>query len=401
MALLIADRLPDEAVERMRALGPPLRNEPATTAEDLERGALDDVEILVVRSTRVTAAAIDRAERLELIVRAGAGTNTIDVAAASARGLAVANCPGKNAIAVAELTLGLLISADRRLPEATALLRQGVWAKKALGSAQGLYGRTLGVLGVGTIGTAVIERARAFGLRVVAWSRSLTDERARALGITRCSSPLEVASLADFVTVHLASTPATKKLVGADLFAHMKPGAVLLNASRGDVVDQDALRAAMTSRGIRAALDVFDPEPSAGDDTFDDPIRQHENLVAATPHLGASTQQATMATALEALRVIEAHLRLGEAPNSVNIGNLPISRFGVVVRHHDRVGVLAGVLDVLRAAGLNVREMTNRLFDVGGTASAKIMLDRLPGEETLEELRTRCDGVIRVSTVGG
>jgi D-3-phosphoglycerate dehydrogenase / 2-oxoglutarate reductase len=399
MAILIADSLPAAAVERFASLRREIRFQPSTTADDLETGALDGVEVLIVRSTRVTERAIAHAPALGLIVRAGAAYNTIDVAAASARGITVANCPGKNAIAVAELALGLLLAVDRRIPEATARLREGRWAKKSLATARGLYGRTLGVLGVGTIGTAVIERARAFGLHVLAWSRSLTPEQARALGVVFCETPLEVAAGADFVTVHLASAPGTRKLVGADFFARMKTGAVLINCARGDVVDQEALRHAMQERDLRAGLDVFDPEPAGGDAPFDDPIAREPNLVAATHHLGASTEQATMATALEALRVVEAYLAEGEAPASVNIGNLPHSTHGVVVRHYDRVGVLAGVLSVLRAAELNVREMTNRLFDSGGTASAKIMLDRLPDPTTMERLRTECEGVIRVEVV--
>ena len=215
MTILIADRLPEDAVEQFGELGLAVRFEPDLGADDLP-GRLAGVQVLIVRSTRVTADAIAAATTLGLIVRAGAGINTIDVNAASAAAITVANCPGRNAIAVAELALGLMLAIDRRIPEATALLRQGRWEKKRLADARGLYGRTLGVLGTGQIGQAVIRRARAFGLEVIAWSRSLTDEGAEALGVRRCETPLEVARGADIVSVHLAAAPETHRLVGTE-----------------------------------------------------------------------------------------------------------------------------------------------------------------------------------------
>ena len=287
-------------------------------------------------------------------MRAGAGVNTIDVKAASERGITVANCPGKNAVAVAELVFGLILAIDRRIPEATALLRDGHWCKTTLATGRGLLGRTLAVIGTGTIGRAVIARAQAFGMRTTAWSRSLTTSQAESLGVTACNSPIEAAAAADAVSVHLAATPDTRGFIGRAFFETMRPGSTFINTSRGTIVDQAALLEAMTTRDLKAGLDVFDPEPGAGESTFTDAIRTHPNLVA-THHLGASTTQATTATAMEALRVIRGYLELGEAPNSVNVRHYPESPHGLVVQHRDQVGTLVGVLEVLKEAHFNVK----------------------------------------------
>src|SRR5579859_1818533 len=182
MRLLIADKLHPRAIEELRTLPVEVVYEPELTRETLERN-LKGVGILVVRSTEVTASAIEAAKQLNLIVRAGASYTTIDVRAASKRGIYVAACPGKNASAVTELVYGLMIALDRRVPDAVASLRAGKWERQEYGKAEGLHGKTLGIAGLGAIGREVLARARAFGLNVVAWSRSLTPARATELGI--------------------------------------------------------------------------------------------------------------------------------------------------------------------------------------------------------------------------
>src|SRR6202789_2979667 len=193
MRLLIADKLHPRAVEELRTLPLEVVYEPELTRESLET-RLGGVGILVVRSTEVTAAAIDRAKQLNLIVRAGAEFATIDVRAASKRGIYVANCPGRNASAVAELVFGLTLALDRRIPDALASLRAGKWERQEYGKAEGLHGKTLGVVGLGAIGREVALRARAFGLNVVGWSRSLTSARATEMGIGHAASLEELAS---------------------------------------------------------------------------------------------------------------------------------------------------------------------------------------------------------------
>src|SRR5512143_224486 len=199
MRLLVADAFPKERLADLSALGIAVEHVPGVAAKDLPAAARD-ASILVVRSKQVTAEVFDAARALSLVVRAGAGVNTIDVAAASERGVYVANCPGQNSIAVAELAIGLLLSLDRRIPDNVARLRAGEWDKKEFSEAAGLFGRTLGVVGLGSIGCEVARRAQALGMRVLAWSRSLREEGTRALEVARAPDLLAVARGADYLS---------------------------------------------------------------------------------------------------------------------------------------------------------------------------------------------------------
>jgi D-3-phosphoglycerate dehydrogenase len=330
------------------------------------------------------------------VVRAGAGFNTIDIDAASGRGVFVANCPGRNADAVAELTLGLILAADRHIADCVADLRAGRWNKGAYSKAGGLKGRTLGILGMGMIGREVARRARAFGMEVVAWSRSLDDEKAEAWAVERALRPEDVAERADVVSVHLAASQQTRGLVGRSIFDAMKHGALFVNTSRADVVDEDALLAALDSKGLRAALDVFSGEPSGKSADFEHPLAAHPSVIG-THHIGASTAQAQESVADEACRIIEVFRETGRAPNCVNLSRRSASTHALVVRHLDRVGVLAQVLAILRADQRNVGEMENTVFVGGGAASARIGLngavsaDAIARIEAIEEvLHTSC-----------
>ena len=223
MKILLADILSERATRALEAAGMHVVVRPDLDADSLA-SHVGDCQVLVVRSTRVTAAAMESARSLSLIVRAGAGVNTIDVAVASQRGIYVANCPGKNSDAVAELTLGLLVACDRRIADATADLRQGAWNKKEFGQGRGLHGRTLGILGLGAIGRTVANLARALGMQVCAWSRSLTPEAAEALDIEYAASPLELAHRCDAVSVHLAASTETRHLIGGAFYRRCGPG---------------------------------------------------------------------------------------------------------------------------------------------------------------------------------
>lgn len=383
MKILIADKFPSAGVDALTAIGcevtvnPDLKDE-ALVAAVRESGA----DILVVRSTKVTEPMLE-AGRLSLVVRAGAGYNTIDVKAASARGIYVSNCPGKNSVAVAELAFGLLLAIDRRIPDNVADIRGGIWNKKEYGKAHGLFGRTLGLIGVGKIGQEMIVRAKAFGMPVVAWSRSLTDAQADVLGICRAGSPVEVARAADVLSLHIALNADTRGLVGADVFAAMKPGAVLLNTSRAEVVDQAALEAAIDEKGIRAGLDVFEGEPATATGECSVPLAARPG-VYVTHHIGASTDQAQAAIADETVRIVRVFKETGVVPNVVNLAVRTQATHLLTVRHRDRVGVLAHVLGALRAAGINVQEMENVLFDGAGAAIARIQIDQVPTAEVLE-----------------
>jgi D-3-phosphoglycerate dehydrogenase len=397
MKALIIDAFSESHLEALRQLGLEVDYRPSLKAEELA-AAIEGVRILIARSTEVRGDAIARADELALIVRAGAGVNTIDREAASARGIYVANCPGKNAIAVAELTLGLLVALDRRIPDAVLDLRAGKWNKKEYSQADGLFGRTLGVIGTGAIGQEVIERAQAFGMKVIGWSRSLTEERAIELGIERMKTVPELCAAADAVTVHVALTAETRGLLGDAAFDRMRKRAIFLNTSRAEVVDPAALRRALSEKQLRVGLDVFEAEPKGATGEFGDEVGRHPS-VYGTHHIGASTEQAQSAVADETVRIIRTYLERGEVPNCVNVARRSPSTYQIGVRHEDRVGVLAEVLGAIRRHQLNVGEMENIIFEGAKAASAKIRVSARPPAELLEELRTKVPHIIHVDVV--
>lgn len=395
MRALIADAFPEHYLADLRALGLEVVYDPSATAEQLPERA-KDAGILVVRSTKVTREVIVAARSLGLVLRAGAGYDTIDVGAASERGIFVANCPGKNAVAVAELTFGLMLALDRRIADGTSDLRAGLWNKKEYSKADGLKGKTLGVIGLGSIGCAVVERARAFEMQVIAWSRSLTGLRADDLGVGYCRTPEEVAERADIVTVHLAQTKETKGLFGASFFGKMKRRAMFINTSRGGLHDEAALVAAMKERGLRAGLDVFESEPSAPTASdVKNPIFSMPGF-AGTHHIGASTEQAQDAIAAEAVRICKEYLATGKPPNVVNVEVKAPAKSELVVRHYDKVGVLAQVLGIIRNHGINVADMTNTIFQGSKAAVASIRITTEPPVDLLREISQLEDMVIQV-----
>jgi D-3-phosphoglycerate dehydrogenase / 2-oxoglutarate reductase len=396
MRVLIADKFEQSGRDRLDAAGCEFSYQPDVKDETLvEAIRAYQPDALVVRSTKVSEQMLD-AGALKLIVRAGAGYNTIDVAAASRRGVYVSNCPGKNSVAVAELAFALILALDRRIADNVIQLREGRWNKKEFSKARGLLGRTLGLVGTGQIGREVAQRARAFGMRVVAWSRSLTDELAAELGVERRESPTDVAREADVVSVHVALKPETRGLIGSDFFGAMREGAYFINTSRGDVVEQDALRRAMREKGIRAGLDVYASEPAGGTGEFTDDIAREPNLYG-THHIGASTDQAQEAIAAETVRIIETFKETGRVPNVVNLARRTPATHTLVVRHRDRPGVLASVLDAIRAASINVQEMENIVFEGAEAAVARINLEAAPPSDVLEQLKASNADIIELS----
>jgi D-3-phosphoglycerate dehydrogenase len=396
MKVLVADKFEDSGRRGLAEAGFDVLYQPDAKDDVLTEAVRSSgAEVLVVRSTRVTRPMLE-AGHLSLVVRAGAGYNTIDVEAASERGISVANCPGKNSIAVAELAFGLILALDRRIPENTWDLEHGVWNKKEYARARGLYGRTLGLIGVGGIGREMIPRARAFGMPVVAWSRSLTDDRARQLGIEGMDSIFQVAAAADVVSVHVALKPDTTELIGEDFFAAMRPGAFFVNTSRAEVVDHAALELAVRERGIRAGLDVFQGEPSGGAGSVEAPIFQLPGVVG-THHIGASTDQAQEAIAAETVRIVREYKETGRAPNVVNLAKKSPATHLLVVRHCDRVGVLAAVFDRIKQAGINVQETENVVFDGAKAAVARIHLNQAPSAEVLREIEDSTSDILEVS----
>ena len=397
--ILLADALDDSAVGRLTAGGHDCVIEPALRAEDLP-GRIIGFDALVVRSTRVREDMIAAGDCLELIVRAGAGTNTIDTEAAADVGIYVTNVPGRNAVAVAELTLGLLLAIDRRIPDNVTDLRAGRWEKKRYGEAEGLFGRTMGIVGLGDIGLAVAERAAAFGLIVQGLRKPGRSARARAridaLGLRLVDSLDELVSSSDIVSIHVSGGPDTSGLFDARLLRLMTPGAILLNTSRGDVIEGSALLEALDSQGLRVGLDVYPDEPASGTAEWSSKLAQHPNVIG-THHIGASTEQAQRAIADGVVEIIEAFQR-GEILNCVNLAPTRLGTCTLHVRHLDRVGVLAAVFDALRRQNMNVEQMENRIFVGKKAAVATIEVVGEVGDDLVASLEAIPD-VLHVSAV--
>jgi D-3-phosphoglycerate dehydrogenase len=391
MHLLFADSVATQTIAELESRGHRCTVEPAlTTAELPDRIA--GVDGLVVRSTKVDRAVFEAADKLAIVIRAGAGTNTIDTQVAARNGVLVTNVPGRNAVAVAELTMGLILALDRRIADNVADAREGRWAKSTYSKADGLLGSTLAIVGMGAIGLAVAERAAGFGMRIGCLDRpdrsSSTRDRLAELNVACYESLPQLLAAADVVSLHVPSSPETKNLVDADFLAAMKQGAILVNTSRGDVVDESALLAALDAGQVRAGLDVYADEPSGGSAEWDSPLAKHPRVVA-THHIGASTAQAQAAVAAGVVEIVDA-FAAGEARNCVNLAPRGLGSATLTVRHLDKVGVLARVLELLREAGLNVEHMQNRIFaggeaavatiDVAGTVPAELAaaLDAIP-----------------------
>ena len=317
MRVLIADRFSEAARADLAEIGFDVCYEPDASGDALA-DAIDrtKAEVLVVRSTRVSADMLE-AGRLRLVIRAGAGFNTIDVETAKSLDINVSNCPGKNSNAVAEIAFGLIIALDRQITANALDLRNGIWRKASYSSARGLAGSTLGLVGVGRIGRAMIPRAKAFGMSVVGWSRSLTDDQAGELEIDRKSSAIEVAKAADVVSLHVALTEDTRGLAGRVFFDAMRgEGSIFINTSRAEVVDEAALAWAVQERGIRAGLDVFEGEPPSGTGAIDNPLFSLEGVIG-THHIGGQTWEAQRAIADETVRIIREFRATGTPPNLV------------------------------------------------------------------------------------
>jgi D-3-phosphoglycerate dehydrogenase len=414
MRVLVADKFEKSGLDGLKAAGCDVAYEP-----DMKDDALTDAirasgaDVLVVRSTRVTTAMLD-AGRLSLIVRAGAGYNTIDVAGASTRGIYVSNCPGKNAIAVAELAFALILALDRRIPDNVADLRAGKWNKKEYSKARGLFGSTLGLLGIGSIGQEMVRRAAGFGMNVLLWSRRFDGEdrpvtvlEARELGfepalrqiqITLAPTPGDVAARSDILSLHLALAPDTKNLVNAAVLGRLKAGSIVINTARGEVLDHQALATAIRERGLRVGLDVFANEPTSPTGDFADKVVELAG-VYGTHHIGASTDQAQEAIAAETVRIVRCFNETGKVPNVVNLAKRTPATHMLVVRHRDRPGVLAHVFDNLREANLNVQETENIVFEGAEAAVARINLDGAPTSAVCDRIKVGNPNVLDLQVV--
>jgi D-3-phosphoglycerate dehydrogenase / 2-oxoglutarate reductase len=414
LKVLVADKFEQSGIDGLKAAGCEVVYQPEVKDDGLLAAIRDTgADVLVVRGTKVTSSMLDGA-RLGLIVRAGAGYNTIDVASASRRGIYVSNCPGKNAIAVAELAFALILALDRRLPDNINDLRAGKWNKQEYSKARGVFGRTIGLLGIGNIGQEVIRRAAGFGMPVVVWSRRfdgvrrpMTEDEARETRIEGAfrqvrieiePTPADVAARADVLSVHLALAPDTKGVVNAQVLGRLKAGAIFINTARGEVIDQGALADAIRQKGLRVGLDVFATEPTSATGEFADQIVHLPN-VYGTHHIGASTEQAQEAIAAETVRIIRSYKETGRVPNVVNLALRTPATHMLVVRHRDRPGVLAHVFDHLRRDNLNVQETENIVFEGAEAAVARINLDGAPSRALCDRIKTKNADVLDLQVV--
>jgi len=392
MNVFVADKLPEEAINELNDLGVDVTFDPSVGGGDLDEG-LGDTDILIVRSTLVTEKCIKNSPNLMLIIRAGAGVNTIDIEAASNFGIYVANCPGQNSIAVAELTMGLILSLDRFLPDNVIDFRNGQWNKATFSKADGLFGKTLGVVGVGQIGKSVIERAKAFGLDIVAWSRSLTPDVAEEMKIDFAENIQQVAESCDILTVHLAMNADTKEIISKDILSSLKDGAFFINTSRAGVVDEDALYEELKSGRIKAGLDVISDEPEYKKGEVESRFQDLDN-VYISHHIGASTKQAQLAVASDAVDIVRGYLSEGKVRNWLNRCEQTEAPWKLVVRHYDKPGVIASVMSELKSADINAQELENVIFEGKNAACCTIQLDSKPTDDIFQKINTQHEDVI-------
>ena len=363
MKILIADELHESAQKTLELIGHEVIVKPKCTSADLHEH-LQGVEALVVRSTRVLEKNLQAADTLEVIIRAGAGVDTIDVEAASNQGIYVCNVPGKNAVAVAELTFALLLGIDRRIADGAQDLKNGIWNKRLYSKADGLHGKIIGIVGLGEIGLCVAERAKAFGLTVLGERKQgrtqRVEQRIRQIGIRLVDTLPDLVSQSDIVSIHVPFNEATESMVNKDFLSDFQKGAILINTSRGEVIVEQDLLDAIENQSLRVGLDVFQDEPASSGTNFDSKLANHPSIVGSH-HIGASTKQASIAVAKGVIEAITS-FELGNPKNCVNESPEGDGTSQVRVRHLDKVGVLASVLSTLRSVDLNVQYMNNKVF---------------------------------------
>jgi D-3-phosphoglycerate dehydrogenase len=332
------------------------------------------------------------------VIRAGAGTQNIDVAYASERGIYVAVTPGRNAQAVAELAFTLIGCLDRRVPDASAALKAGRWDKDEFARAVGLEERRIGIVGLGHVGRAVVRMAQAHAMRPAGYGRSLTAARANELVVKRVASLIELARESDVLTVHIELTDRTRGIVDRRVLEALPDGAIFVNTARPELVDYDALVELTPKKSLRVGLDVMPGEPRERTSRYDHPIL-HAGLVYATPHIGASTDRAQTAIASDTVRILRSFVTKGEVPNVVNLAQSTWSRYQLVVRHVDQVGALANVLAVLKRHGIHISQLENNVFEGGRAACAKVRLEARPSEACLSEIMAFSDEILHVDLV--
>ncbi len=390
--VLVADKFPDKHIQQLKDMDLDVVYSPKLGENDLPEAAIES-DILVVRSTIVNADTINKSKNLNLIIRAGSGVNNINIPAANQKGIYVANCPGMNSVAVAELAMGLMISLDRRIPDNVIDFRNGKWNKGEYSKAEGLMGKNLGIIGVGNIGKEVAKRALAFGMNV--YGKDIS--RIEGVMIKDFSEMDQIIPMCDIITIHLPSTPQTKGLFNKQMFSYMKPNSLLINTSRADVIDEDALLEAIKEKNVRAAVDVFKGEPEGKAGEVRSKLQDNPNIYV-THHIGASTEQAQDAVADETIRIIKDYVHSGIIAHWVNRAKVTDAKYQLVVKHYDKPGVLASILAVIRDGNINIEEIENIIFD-GGVVACCTMKLKAPATADMLKQMNENKNVLSVSHV--
>jgi len=341
LRVLVTDPLAEEGVVKLREEGFEVDKRYNISEDELVE-IIPEYTALIVRSeTKVTKRIVDVASSLRIIGRAGTGLDNVDVDAATRKGIIVMNTPESNTISAAEHTISLLLSLSRNIPQANSCLKKGVWDRKRFMGTE-IYGKTLGIIGLGRIGSQVARRAQCLGMRVMAYDPFCNQEKAEEMGVTLCGSLDELLPKVDYLTVHTPLTEHTKGLIGDREFSLAKDGVRVINCARGGVIDEDALFKAIKSGKVKgAALDVFEKGKP-----FGSPLLELDSVIV-TPHLGASTEEAQVRVAIEIASQIADALKRGEIRNAVNIPSLPShlqKRIGGYLSLLEKMGSLAAQL---------------------------------------------------------
>lgn len=388
MKIFVACKLPEDALDRLRSLAIDVTYRPQAASQEL-REAVADVGVLIVGTARVSPETIARARALQMIVHAGAGRGDIAVEDASAQGIFVTHCPDRHATAVAELTLGLILALDRRIVDNTVALREGRWAQSEFTGARGLAGRTLGILGYGMVGRLIARRARAFDMQVVAWSPRAAPDAPPEPDVDLLNWPRELARQSDVVVVD-SGAGESEILVDKEFLENMPIGALLVHVGHVGAVDELALARAIEERRLRVALDVFASEPAGESSRFRNRLIDLPGVIG-TQHIGPATEQAQRAMADEVVRIVQAFVVSGEVLNCLNVVERSPATWQLVLRVRDQVGVMAGILEAIRADGINAQEISSRVFTGAKAAWCTIALDERPSTEALDNIRALSD----------
>ena len=351
MNIVVSDDLPESALELLRGEGWQVDARTGRSPADLAADLANADALLVRSATKVTKELLAAAPRLRVVGRAGTGVDNIDVGAASGRGVLVVNAPGANSISVAEHALALMLALARMVPAADQAMKAGKWEKKRfLGNE--LRGKTLGIAGLGRIGQEVAQRARSFGMRVVAHDPFISREIADSLGVELL--PLDdLCAVSDYLSLHLPSTPETRHAFNDERFSRVKPGIRLVNTARGDLIDEAALRRAIDAGIVAgAALDVFEKEPPT------DWSLVQLSKVVATPHIAASTEEAQELVGLDTAAAVRDFLRDGVVRNAVNFPSVQpeeLQRLQPWIRLAERLAAIVSQMGTARIEGIGLR----------------------------------------------